>query len=73
MKKLFAIAALMVGASAFSGCNSGCGGEPCCPEPVYQSPCCPAASGAISGAPSAAATAGGGMSCGGGGKACGGK
>lgn len=66
MKKLFAIAALVCGAGLFSGCN-GCGCEPCCPEPVYQSPCCPAASGGVSAAPSS----GGGTACGAGGKACG--
>jgi hypothetical protein len=76
MKKIFSVVALL-GSLGFAGCNSCCPNpcNQCCPEPVYQSPCCPAPSGGISGAPKNVAPAAGGgaaaPACGAGGKACG--
>jgi hypothetical protein len=52
MRKFAALATLCVAGFLAGCCNTGCNPcQPCCPEPVYQSPCCPAPSGSITAAP----------------------
>jgi hypothetical protein len=65
MKKVFTLALAVAMVSLLAGCCCNpCGScAPSCPEPVYQSPCCPAPSGDVTGPWGG----GGGGSCGGGG------
>ncbi len=54
MRKFVVLLALVVAVGTMVGCSSPCNPcqpcQPCVAAPVYQSPCCPAPSGAVDGA-----------------------
>jgi hypothetical protein len=72
MRKFAALAVLCAAGFLGGCCADAC--APCCPEAVYQSPCCPAPSGSISAAPEGGtmSACGGGTGGGGGLVSCGG-